>query len=122
MDAIKLPDAELRLMNIIWEREPLPSSELAKLAADALGWKRTTTYTILKRLSERGAAQNVGAIVTALVPKSAVQRSESRELLEKMYGGSLKAFLVSFLGESGLSEREADELKRVIDENTGGGA
>ncbi|MDR0862319.1 MAG: BlaI/MecI/CopY family transcriptional regulator [Oscillospiraceae bacterium] len=120
MDAIKLPDAELRLMNIIWEREPVSSTELVRLAADALGWKRTTTYTILKRLSQRGAAQNDSSTVTALVPKSSVQQSESRELLEKMYGGSLKMFLVSFLDGGKLSEAEADELKRIIDEKTGG--
>jgi predicted transcriptional regulator len=120
MADIKLTDAELRLMNIIWAHEPLGSAELVRLAAEALGWKRTTTYTILKRLSGRGAAQNESSTVTSLVSKSDVQRTESREVLEKIYGGSLKMCLVGFLSDGVLSESEAEELKRIIDEKTGG--
>jgi predicted transcriptional regulator len=120
MEALKLADADLRLLNIIWEHEPINSTELVKLAQDALGWKKSTTYTILKRLIERGAAENTGATVTSLAARSAVQLRESRELLDKLYGGSLKLLLVNFLDDGKLSQSEAEELKRIIDERTGG--
>jgi predicted transcriptional regulator len=118
MEALKLADSEIRIMNIVWENEPINSTELVKLANQILGWKKSTTYTMIKRLNLRGALKNENATVTSIAPKSAVQKSESRELLEKMYGGSLQMFLLSFLGDVRLTEEEAAGLKRIIDEKT----
>lgn len=121
MDDIKLFAAEYKFMCVIWEHEPVNSTELVKLARDQLGWKKSTTYTMLRKLAERGIVKNENATVTALAPKHKVQESESREFLDRVYNGSLKMFLVSFLDHDEISTEEAAELKKIIDEKTGGG-
>lgn len=121
---LKLYDAEYRFACIVWEKEPIPSGELAKLCAQRLGWKRTTAYTVLKKLCNRGILQNQNSLVTALVKKEQVQRFESRRLLERSFGGSLPQFIAAFLGEERLSSQEAEELKALIDrhrQEEGGG-
>lgn len=107
-------DSELRLCELLWERQPLKSSELARLCAERLGWKKSTTYTVIKRLTERGAVKTENAVVTALVSREEVRQAESRAFVERNFGGSLPGFLNAFVGGRGLSMEEADELRQMI--------
>ena len=106
--------ADHRLLDLVWQAEPVSSPQLCKLAEEALGWKRTTTYTVIKRLTERGVVQTEDAVVTALVSRDQVQRAESRAFVERNFSGSLPGFLNAFVGGRGLSAEEADELRRMI--------
>ena len=117
MEEWKLYDAEYRLMEIVWEKEPLSSTELYKACLPRLGWKKSTTYTVLRKLCERGFLKNEASLVTSLVKKEDVQRYESQEVEEKWFDRSLPRFVAAFLGERKLSEEEAEELKRLIDES-----
>ena len=112
---LKLYDAEFRFAGIVWNNEPVQSGELARLCEKELGWKRTTTYTVLKKLCDRGILKNDNSIVTSLVPRDAVLRYESHTVMDKTFGGSLPAFIAAFLSDAKLSEREAKELKDIID-------
>ena len=114
METPKIFDSELRFCEILWEHQPVRSSELAHLCADELGWKKSTTYTVIKRLTERGVVQTEDAVVTALVSRDQVQRAESRAFVERNFSGSLPGFLNAFVGGRGLSAEEADELRRMI--------
>jgi predicted transcriptional regulator len=122
MDTPKLFDAEYKFMSIVWRNEPVNSTALVKLANAELGWKKSTTYTVIRKLSKRGVLKNENSIVSSLVAKEDVLQTESQELLDKKYNGSLKIFLVSFLEKETISEKEARELKRIIDEKTRKGA
>lgn len=115
MDNGHLFDAEARFMDIVWREEPLSSRRLTQLCEEELGWKRTTTYTVLKKLSEKGFVCNEERMVRSLVPRTQVMEQESRQVLEKNFHGSLPLFLTSFLGGRKLSDREAEELKALID-------
>lgn len=117
MEEWKLYDAEYRLMEIVWEKEPLSSTELYKACLPRLGWKKSTTYTVLRKLCERGFLRNEASLVTSLVKKEDVQRYESQAVVEKWFDRSLPRFVAAFLGERKLSEEEAEELKRLIDES-----
>ena len=114
METPKIFDSELRFCEILWEHQPVRSSELAHLCAEKLGWKKSTTYTVIKRLTERGVVQTEDAVVTALVSRDQVQRAESRAFVERNFSGSLPGFLNAFVGGRGLSAKEADELRRMI--------
>ena len=114
METPKIFDSELRFCEILWEHQPVRSSELAHLCAEKLGWKKSTTYTVIKRLTERGVVQTEDAVVTALVSRDQVQRAESRAFVERNFCGSLPGFLNAFVGGRGLSAEEADELRRMI--------
>lgn len=114
METPKIFDSELRFCEILWEHQPVRSSELAHLCAEKLGWKKSTTYTVIKRLTERGVVQTEEAVVTALVSRDQVQRAESRAFVERNFSGSLPGFLNAFVGGRGLSAEEADELRRMI--------
>lgn len=116
MEKYKLFDAEYKFVSIIWDNEPINSTELVRLCADKLGWKKSTTYTVLKKLCERGILQNKDTVVTALIKREEVQKYESCTVIEKAFGGSLPKFLTAFLGERKLSEQDAEELKRIIEE------
>ena len=120
MEMIKLFDAEYKFMSVIWEHEPINSTELVKLANAEMGWKKSTTYTVLRKLCERDVLKNENAMVSSIIPKEQVQINESREFLDKIYDGSLKMFLVSFLDKENISAEEAAELKKIIDEKAGG--
>ncbi len=113
---LKLCESDYRFMTVIWENEPVQSGRLVELCSQKLGWKKATTYTTLKKLSEKGFAQNVDTIVTSLVPQEDVQAYASGHFVEHTFEGSLPKFLVSFLGDKKISEEEADELKRLIDQ------
>ena len=114
METPKIFDSELRFCEILWEHQPVRSSELAHLCTEKLGWKKSATYTVIKRLTERGVVQTEDAVVTALVSRDQVQRAESRALVERNFSGSLPGFLNAFVGGRGLSAEEADELRRMI--------
>lgn len=114
METPKIFDSELRFCEILWEHQPVRSSELAHLCAEKLGWKKSTTYTVIKRLTERGVVQTEDAVVTALVSRDQVQWAESRAFVERNFSGSLPGFLNAFVGGRGLSAEEADELRRMI--------
>lgn len=115
MEELKLCESDYRFMLVIWDNEPLASRELVDLCAAKLGWKKSTTYTTLKKLCEKGFAQNNNTIVTSLAPREKVQAYESERFVERAFEGSLPQFLVSFLGNKTISEQEATELKRLID-------
>lgn len=111
----KLFDAEYKFMNIIWEEEPVKSGDLVKLCNERLGWKKSTTYTVLRKLSQRNFVKNENTIVTSLVKKEETQKYESHEVVDKSFGSSLPKFLTAFFGDKKISKREADELKKLID-------
>ena len=120
MDNLKLCESDYRFMSVIWENEPLPSGRLVELCTEKLGWKKATTYTTLKKLSEKGFAQNVDTIVSSLVPREQVQAYASEHFVEHTFAGSLPKFLVSLLGNKKISEEEAAALKRLIDQHKEG--
>ncbi|MEG3066992.1 MAG: BlaI/MecI/CopY family transcriptional regulator [Syntrophaceticus schinkii] len=116
MEKCKLFDAEYKFMDIIWEFEPINSTELSKICHSKLGWKKPTTYNMIRKLSERGILKNENATVTALVKREQVQKYESDVLLEKAFDGSLPAFLATFLQDKKLSKKEAQEIKKMIED------
>ena len=111
----KIFESEYRFCLILWEREPVSSAELAKICKEKLGWSRTTTYTVIHRLSERGVVKNENGIVSSLVSKDDVQASELDELVEKTFEGSLPAFIAAFTRRTDLSQTEIDQLRAMID-------
>lgn len=113
---LKLAGSEFRFMCIVWDNEPLNSGKLVELCGEKLGWKKSTTYTTLKKMCQRGFAQNQDTVVTSLVAKNEVQSYAGNRFIENTFSGSLPNFLVSFLGNKKISEREAEELKKLIDE------
>ena len=115
MDMPKIHESEYRFCLIMWEHEPVAAAELAKLCQKQLGWKRTTTYTVIKRLGERGVLKKEDKTVTSLVSKEEAQASELDELLEKKFEGSLPAFVAAFTRRRELSGEELDEVQRMID-------
>ena len=116
MEELKLYESEYRFMDLIWETEPVKSSELAKLAYERLEWKKSTCYTVLKKLIEKGFVKSENAVVTAAVVREQVQKYESEILIEKSFGGSLPAFLNAFLKDRKLSRSDADEIYRMIEQ------
>lgn len=115
MEVPKVFESEYRLCLILWEHEPIKSSELVQLCREQLGWKPTTTYTVIKRLSERAVLKNENTIVTSLVSKDQVQAAEIDELVEKTFEGSLPAFVAAFTKHRKLSAKEVDEVQAMID-------
>ena len=115
MDTPKIFESEYRFCLILWEYEPIKSSELVNLCKEQLGWKPTTTYTVIKRLSERGVLKNENTIVSSLVSKDEVQASEINEMVEKTFEGSLPAFIAAFTKHQKISDKEIDEVQKMID-------
>ena len=115
MEPLKLCESDYRFMTVIWDHEPVQSGKLVELCSQQLGWKKPTTYTTLKKLCQRGLAKNENTVVTALVPREQVQAYASEHFVEHTFSGSLPRFLAAFLGNKTLSDREAEELKRLID-------
>ncbi len=118
LEAYKLFDAEYKFACLIWDNEPINSTELVKLSKSKLGWSKSTTYTVLRKLCERGILRNEQAVVTSLIKKTEAQKYESQTVVEKAFDGSLPQFLTAFLGGKKLSRKEAEELKRIIEEST----
>ena len=115
METPKVYESEYRFCLILWEHEPIKSGELVKLCKEQLGWKPTTTYTVIKRLSERGILKNENTVVTSLISKDAVQAAEIDELVERTFEGSLPAFIAAFTRHRKLSHDEIDQVQQVID-------
>ena len=114
---LKLCESDYRFMTVIWENEPIQSGKLVELCKEKLGWKKPTTYTTLKKMSEKGFAQNVDTVVTSLIAKEDVQVFASEHFVNHTFEGSLPNFLVAFFGGKKISEDEAEELKRLIDQH-----
>ena len=115
METPKIFEKEYKFCLILWEHEPIRSGDLAKLCEEQLGWKTTTTYTVIKRLSDRGVLKNENMTVTSLISKDEVQASEIDEFVEEKFEGSLPAFFAAFTKRQKISERELDEILEMID-------
>jgi len=120
MSKDKLAQSEARFAELIWKNEPIASGELVKLCGRELSWKKSTTYTVLKKLCEKGIFQNEDAVVTSLIKKDEYCARQSRRFVEDVFGGSLPGFLTAFIGGKKLSGRQAEELKELIDESKEG--
>ena len=119
MDSLKLCDSDYKFMTVVWEHAPIQSGELVKVCNEILGWKKSTTYTAIKKLSEKGYLKNENAIVLVLIPQERVQRAESDYFVERTFGGSLPEFLTAFLGGKKISKEEAENIKSIIDQYSG---
>ena len=115
MEVPKIHESEYRLCLIMWEKEPINAADLVKLCELQLGWKRTTAYTVIKRLSERGVLRHENGVVTALISKEQAEKSEIDEFVDKKFGGSLPAFVAAFTKHHEFSEKDLDEMQRMID-------
>lgn len=119
METPKIFESEYRFCMILWENEPVSSGELVAMCRERLGWKPTTTYTVIKRLAERGVLENKNSIVRSLVGRDEVRAAEIDELVEKKFEGSVPAFITAFARNRRLSDDELDELQRMIDSMRG---
>ncbi len=119
MNEYKLGAVEARFADMIWAQAPVSSGELAKLAQQELAWKKSTTYTVLKRLCERGLFQNEGGTVSALVSREEFYALQSEKFVEETFDGSLPAFLAAFGSRKKLSDKEIDELEKLIEKMRG---
>lgn len=115
METPKIFESEYRFCMILWDHQPVTSRELVALCAEQLDWKPSTTYTVIKRLSDRGVLKNEKSIVTALVSREQAQAAEVGELLEKKFEGSLPAFVAAFTRSARLSDQEIDQVQQLID-------
>ena len=116
MNTPKVFESEYRFCLILWEHEPIGSGKLVELCAEQLGWKPTTTYTVIKRLSERGVLKNENTVVTSLVSKEQVQAAELNEMVERTFEGSLPAFIAAFTKNKKLTDTEIDAIQEMIDQ------
>lgn len=121
MNIPKIPEGEYRFCLIMWEHEPMSSLELVKLCQQKLGWKRTTTYTVIKRLGDRGVLKLENGIVTSLISKADAEQAEAESFMESKFGGSLPAFVAAFTRKQKLSDQDLDEVQRMIDQIRRGG-
>ena len=110
----KVHESEYRFCLILWEMEPISCTELAKICKSRLEWSRTTTYTVIKRLAERGVLKNENSVVSSLISKDQVQVAELDEILEKRFEGSLPAFIAAFAKQQKLSEKDVEEIRLII--------
>ncbi|HAN21253.1 MAG: BlaI family transcriptional regulator [Clostridiales bacterium GWF2_36_10] len=120
MENIKLFDSELKVMEIVWEKEPVSAKEINVITTKTIGWNKNTTYTIIKKLIEKNCIKRSepNFICSSLVEKSVIQKAETENLIEKLYKGSKKAFFAAFLQNNSLSEKELAELKDMIENTT----
>ena len=116
MNTPKVFESEYRFCLILWEHEPIKSSELVALCEEKLGWKPTTTYTVIKRLSQRGILKNENTVVSSLVSKDEIQAAEINEMVEKTFDGSHVQFIAAFTQSRRLSKKEIDEVQKIIDD------
>ena len=115
MNTPKIFESEYRFCLILWAHEPINSTELAKICKEKLGWSKTTTYTVIKRLGDRGVLENKDTIVSSLISKGEAQINELDELLEKKFEGSLPAFIAAFARRQKLSEADIEEIRQIIE-------
>ena len=121
MNIPKIPEGEYRFCLIMWEHEPVSSVDLVKLCQEKLGWKRTTTYTVIKRLGDRGVLKLENGVVTALISKEEAEAAEIETFVESKFGGSLPAFVAAFTKRKDLSESDLDDVQKMIDRIRKGG-
>ena len=119
MSELKMGTAEARFADVIWANEPITSGQLAKIGATDFNWKKTTSHTVLKRLCERGLFKNEGGTVTSLISRDEYYARHSEQYVEETFGGSLPAFLAAFGTRKKLSDKEIEELQRVIESMRG---
>lgn len=119
MEVPKIFESEYRFCLILWENEPINSTKLALLCNEQLGWSKATTYTVIRRLSQRGVLKNENAIVTSLISKETAQQSELEQLVDKTFEGSIPAFIAAFSRSRTLSEKEISQLQDMIDSYKG---
>jgi predicted transcriptional regulator len=119
MEVPKIFESEYRFCLILWEHEPVNSTKLVALCKDQLGWSKATTYTVIRRLAERGVLKNENATVTALVSKEQVQESELEQLVEKTFEGSIPSFIAAFSRSKRLTDKEIAQLQELIDSHRG---
>ena len=115
----RLGEIERRFAGLIWDHEPVASGELVRLAERELRWKKSTTYTILRRLCERELFQNANGVVTSLISRGEFDAAQSQRFVEEAFSGSLPRFLAAFTAKKKLTDQEIAELQRLIDENRG---
>ena len=115
METPKIFESEYRFCLILWEHEPVNSTRLVELCKEALGWSKATTYTVIRRLSERGVVKNENAVVTSLISKEAAQKSRLEEMVEETFEGSMPAFIAAFSRSKRLGKEEVEQLKQLID-------
>lgn len=115
MREYRLAEGEAKFAELIWENEPVGSMHLVKLSEAQLGWKKSTTYTVLKKLCDRGLFRNEDAVVTSLVTREEFASGKSRQFVQESFGGSLPKFLTAFIGTQKLTDSEVEELKSLIE-------
>ena len=115
MEAPKIFESEYRFCLILWDNEPVSSGQLVQLAKENLGWSKATTYTVIRRLSERGVLKNENTIVSSLISKEEAQKSRLEEMMEETFEGSMPAFIAAFSKSKKLTRQEVDQLKALID-------
>ena len=116
METPKIFESEYRFCLILWEHEPVSSGKLVQLAKEQLGWSKATTYTVIRRLAERGVLKNENATVTSLISKEQAQRSRLQEMMEETFEGSMPAFLAAFSKSRSLTEAEREQIRQMIDQ------
>ena len=116
METVKLFDSELKIMDIVWDKEPVAAKEISLIAAQTIGWNKNTTYTIIKKLIEKSAIERSepNFMCTSLVKKEDVQKAETQSLIDKLYNGSRKAFFAAFI-EDDITDEELELLKNLIE-------
>ncbi|MCM1468548.1 MAG: BlaI/MecI/CopY family transcriptional regulator [Alistipes sp.] len=117
MEYLKLCDSDYRFMQLVWEHAPVGSGELVKLCGEHLGWKKSTTYTVIKKLCEKGYIKSEETVISVMIPKERVQADETEYFVERTFSGSLPGFVAAFLGGKTISDKEAAEIVRLIDEH-----
>ena len=116
MAYLQMGAAEARFADLVWENEPVASGELSRIAEEKLGWKKTTSFTVLKRLCDKGFFRNDKSMVTSLISREEYYSRRSESLVENAYNGSLPAFVAAFTAKKGLKQEDLDEIRRMLDE------
>ncbi len=117
MSIYKLTESEERFAELVWQKEPIASGELVKLCEKEMNWKKSTTYTVLKKLCDNGVFQNENAVVSSIITKDEYYAKQSVRFVEDVFGGSLPKFLTAFIGAKKINRKQAEELKKLIDEH-----
>lgn len=117
MDNLRLCDSEYKFMTLIWDSAPIGSGELVRLSLEKLGWKKSTTYTVIKKLCEKGCIKNENSTVSVLIPKEKIQLAEAEYFVDRTFNGSLSHLVAAFFECGKVSDKEAEQLKRLIDES-----
>lgn len=116
MEVKKITDSEYKFVEIVWQNEPINSTELMKLAREKLMWQKATTYTVLRKLCDKGILKNENATVISIIKKEDIQKQESRNIVEKNFNNSLPLFISAFLKDRKLNASEAEEIRKIIEE------